>query len=94
MNIQLKFFKDILRDKGSTKYSITKTLALVSFVFLMVYLSTYSFLLEKKIDHTLVIELLGFIAALVGLKNSWGKKDSKSNTDTRVIETKNDEGVF
>ena len=53
-----RFFYDILRDKGSTKFSITKVLALVTFIFMIVYLSMYLFFLKIGIDHTLLIEII------------------------------------
>lgn len=99
-----KFFYDILRDKGSTKFSITKTLAFTSFMYFITYLITYTFFFKEKIDHTLVIELIGFIGALVGLKNNWGVKRESSNSNFKptTFETKVDnslidkdeEGVF
>ena len=99
-----KFFKDILRDKGSTKYSITKTLAFVTFVFMIGYLSMYLFFLKIPIDHTLLIEIIGFEITLLGLKNNWGARsktvetgDSKSLTFEKQSDhylEEEDEGVF
>lgn len=101
-----KFFCDILRDKGSTKFSITKFLAFSSFIFLISYLTHETFFIEKSnIDHTLVIELMGFIGTLVGLKNNWGRKNVSENSnlgkkDQNVVFEKKsdkeiiDEGVF
>lgn len=97
-----KFLKDILRDKGSTKYSITKSLALSTFIFLVVYLAYYLLWLQISVDHTLVIELIAFIGALVGLKNKWGARERvlPSKNDKIVLESTSDlihdenEGVF
>ena len=97
-----KFFSDILRDKGSTKYSITKVLALSTFIFTIGYLACYLLWWKIPVDHTLVIELIGFTAALVGLKNNWGVNKTAKNGDTttsaHVFETKqddtDDEGSF
>ena len=85
-----KFFYDILRDKGSLKFSITKTLALSTFLFTIIYLTFYLLWLKQPIDHTLVIELIGFTGALVGLKNNWGArpKTTEPQTSNIVMETK------
>lgn len=92
-----KFFKDILRDKGSLKYSITKSLALFTFIFTILYLGYYLLWLKIEIDHTLVIELIGFTGALVGLKNNWGtrpKTDHTQNTTSVPFEiTKGDNNL-
>jgi hypothetical protein len=86
-----KFLKDILRDKGSTKYSITKTLALSTFLFLIVYLAYYLLWLQVAIDHTLLLELIGFTGALVGLKNNWGARNKPDTTqNAEVFESKQD----
>lgn len=91
-----RFFYDILRDKGSTKFSITKSLAFSTFVFTIIYLGYYLLWLETAIDHTLLIELIGFTGALVGLKNNWGVSRSTKNgetttTSTHVFESKTDD---
>lgn len=87
-----KFIFDILRDKGSEKYSITKTLALIMSLFFVSYLSYHTMYLKQEIDHTLVIEMIGFISALVGMKNNWGISRSKTtNSDgTSMDATKMD----
>lgn len=102
--VNFKFIKDILRDKGSTKYSITKTLAVSTFLFLLVYLIFFTLIFEgKTIDHTLLLELLGFTGGLVGLKNNWGKDtsnktpdkiDNFTNNKNVMDKTDDDEGVF
>lgn len=82
------FFRDILRDKGNTKFSITKSLALLFALLLVGYLGYYLFFLKIAVDHTLVIELIGLIGALVGLKNNWGvKKTSKIDSDGGMSST-------
>lgn len=75
-----KFFHDILRDKGSTKFSITKVLAFIFSIFFLGYLIFYLLFLKQTVDHTLVIELIGFIAGLVGFKNNWGMNRNKKQT--------------
>ena len=94
-----RFFHDILRDKGSQKFSITKTLALTLSVFFITYLVYYLMILKQPVDHTLVIELIGFIGALVGMKNGWGikRKDQTSSVDNsqtnNMIEPKVDDST-
>jgi len=99
-----KFFFDILRDKGSQKFSITKVLALTMSVFFVSYLVYYLIILKEDVDHTLVIEMIGFISALVGMKNGWGinrKGDTTTSNINKdaIVEPKandsiNDEAVF
>ena len=100
-----KFFYDILRDKGSTKFSITKVLAFTTFIFFLGYLSYYLFYLKAKVDHTLIIELIGFKLTLLGFKNGWGVKKNNKNIEEKtkptLFETKTDtvtndekEGIF
>lgn len=93
-----RFFHDILRDKGSKKISITKVLAFIMSMFFITYLIYYLLILQKKIDHTLVIEMIGFISALVGMKNNWGVRGKENpspanntNEDTIVEPKKNDD---
>ena len=86
-----KFFHDILRDKGSTKFSITKALAFIFSVFFISYLIFYLLYLKENVDHTLVIELIGFIGGLVGFKNNWGIKRSQKENQTQVDLKKNKE---
>ena len=72
------FFHDILRDKGSTKFSITKTTSLL-FTLMMIFYLGYSTIKTNTFDHVMIVEILAFISALLGLKNKWGvvKNDEK-----------------
>ena len=80
------FFYDILRDKGSLKFSITKTLAFGFSIFLITYLVYELFFNNQLVDHGLVAELLGTILTLVGLKNNWGvTNDSKKVNNTTEL---------
>lgn len=65
------FITDILRDKDSTKFSITKTIALLSFLLLgiIIIIGLYTMASNKEIDHFLVGELILFILSLLGFKN-------------------------
>jgi len=77
-----RFFYDILRDKGSVKFSITKVLALTCFIFFTGYLAYYLLWLNKDVDHTLIVELIGFMLTLLGFKNGWGVNKEKKGIDT------------
>ena len=97
--IKSKLFHDVLRDKGSLKYSITKFLSIVFSAFLIFYLG-YTMFQGTEFDHAIVGELMALIGGLVGLKNNWGMKDnSKSKTSVgvrdEVIDSgTNDDAVF
>jgi hypothetical protein len=75
------FIKDILRDKDSDKFGITKTIALLSFILLamIITLGLYTMVSNKEIDHFLVGELMFFILTLLGFKNlsRLGYKENK-----------------
>ena len=98
-----RFFYDILRDKGSLKFSITKVIAFSTFLFFVGYMGYYLLWLAKDIDHTLIIELIGFMLTLLGFKNGWGISKSKNPTETTSVTTfeatpmdskSEDEGTF
>jgi hypothetical protein len=82
-----RFFYDILRDKGSTKFSITKFLAFATFTFFLGYMAIYLLWLKEPIDHTLIIELIGFMLTLLGFKNGWGINKTKKPEETISITT-------
>lgn len=67
----IKLINDILRDKDSTKYSVTKTIAVLSFILLgiIVTIAVYIMIMKQEIDHFLVGELMFFILTLLGFKN-------------------------
>jgi hypothetical protein len=66
-----KLINDILRDKDSEKYSVTKTIALSSFILLsiIIFIGLYIMIKNKEIDHFLIAELIFFILTLLGFKN-------------------------
>ena len=66
-----KLMNDILRDKDSTKYSVTKTIALISFIMLaiIIIIATFIMLKNNEIDYFLIGELMFFILTLLGFKN-------------------------
>lgn len=82
-----RFFYDILRDKGSVKFSITKFLAFATFVFFIGYMGIYLLWLKEPIDHTLIIELIGFMLTLLGFKNGWGISKQKKGIDISTTTT-------
>lgn len=67
----IKLINDILRDKDCTKYSVTKTIAVLSFILLgiIVTIAVYIMITKQEIDHFLVGELMFFILTLLGFKN-------------------------
>jgi len=71
---------DILRDKDSEKYSITKTIALISFILLIfiILIAIYIMIVNKEIDHFMVGELMFFILTLLGFKNFSPNRDYSS----------------
>lgn len=66
-----KLINDILRDKDSVKYSVTKTIALSSFFLLsiIICIGLYIMIKNNEIDHFLIGELIFFILTLLGFKN-------------------------
>lgn len=75
-----KLITDILKDKDSDKFSITKTIALVSFILLiiMILISIYIMIINKEIDHFMIGELMFFILTLLGFKNFSPNRDYSS----------------
>lgn len=92
-----KFFKDILRDKNSTKYSITKSLA-VLFAIAFVILLFIGVIFNKEIDHILMGEILIAILTLTGFKNNFGfSNKTPLPVDNKPLPTNddtNDEASF
>jgi len=84
-----KLMSDVLRDTDSTKYSITKTIALISFLMLAVIIvfATYIMLKKQEVDYFLIGELMFFILTLLGFKNLRTAPDYKnSNKKNEVAE--------
>lgn len=100
------FWKDITRDKGSDKTSITKVIGLSGSFMVFVLFGTSMFIMWEKqtIDHILVGEMMGFVLTLLGFKNNFGFKKSEKKTtdgseskldiDHKYEKNVNDEGVF
>jgi hypothetical protein len=81
-----KLINDILRDKDSEKYSVTKTIAVISFIMLLIIIIMGIYIMIKKneIDHFLVGELMFFILTLLGFKNFQRADYSSLNKQTKV----------
>jgi len=100
------FWKDITRDKGSDKTSITKVIGLSgsAMVFILFGVSMFIMWEKQEIDHILVGEMMGFVLTLLGYKNSFGfrKKEMKTpeavettiDIDHKYEKNVDDEGKF
>ena len=75
-----KLINDILRDKDSSKYSVTKTIAVLSFLMLaaIIVFATYIMLKKEEVDYFLIGELMFFILTLLGFKNLRPAPDYKN----------------
>lgn len=88
MNFISKLINDILRDKDSTKYSVTKTIALSSFILLSIIIVTalYIMIKNEEIDHFLIGELIFFILTLLGFKNFRKSFTTQDNQEKKEAE--------
>lgn len=66
------FIKDILRDKNSKKYSMTKVAALIILILLSFGFGAGIWIMIKnnEIDYFLIGELIALLLALLGYKNT------------------------
>jgi uncharacterized membrane protein len=66
-----KLFKDILRDSNNLKYSMTKFVALNILVLLNIHIifGIYISIINKTIDHILIVEMIALLLTLLGFKN-------------------------
>ena len=87
-----KFFYDILRDKGSKKYSITKVSALIVLFIIVVYGITgiVIMIIKKQIDHLFFAEFSALILVLLGYKNAIEYKNYLPVNQLPEIEKEND----
>lgn len=77
MDKKTSFFVDILRDKNSKKYSLTKLsgfIALIIFV-LTCLVSLYLMYESNKIDYIFIGEIIGFTLVTLGFKNLKKQED-------------------
>jgi hypothetical protein len=80
-NYLTKLLFDLLLDRGSDKFSITKFLAMSSFFMYIAYLVFGLYIMHDKheFDHVLFGELSFFILTLLGFKTF--KKDPNANSN-------------
>jgi len=96
-----KFIQDILRDKNSSKYSITKTIAVLITLVLIAYIGFATYM-KLAYDQFLIGQLIVMILTLTGFKNSFGisklqqKKDAKDEIvlDIQAEPAKEDNAEF
>lgn len=93
-----KFITDILRDKNSTKYSITKAIAVLMTLVLVTYIGLTSYR-GGEFDQFLIGQMIVMILTLTGFKNNFGisKLQSKDQVKKEVViktEPNEEEGVF
>ena len=96
-----KFVQDILRDKNSSKYSITKSIAVLITMVLVGYVSLITYK-GGEFDQFLIGQLIVMILTLTGFKNNFGisklqgKKDEKHEVvlDVQTEPAKEDEADF
>lgn len=89
-----KFFRDILRDTGSDKYSMTKFGAFVGLIMFIVFIVICTVIMINKheIDHVLAVEIIGFVLTLLGFKNNFGYVKGANGEQQIIIDAKPDEG--
>jgi hypothetical protein len=96
-----KFVQDILRDKGSSKYSITKSIAVLITIVLVAYIGFATYM-KLQYDQFLIGQLIVMILTLTGFKNSFGisklqakPEDKKEEVmDIKTEPAKEDEAEF
>jgi hypothetical protein len=94
-----KFIHDILRDKGSEKFSITKVLALLFAIIMVIYICFVTYK-GGEYDQFLIGQLLLAILTLTGFKNNFGiNKFQSKDGNTLKLDSKaepiiKDEGSF
>ena len=93
-----KFITDILRDKNSTKYSITKAIAVLMTIVLVVYIGLTSYR-GGEFDQFLIGQMIVMILTLTGFKNNFGvsKLQPKPPVKKEIVlntESSKDEGDF
>jgi hypothetical protein len=88
-----RFWRDIMRDKNSSKYSFTKVIALIGAILLTVVVicSLVIMIRKQEIDHVLIVELIAFILTLLGFKNNFGYA-TNSRGEQQIVGGSNDDG--
>lgn len=93
-----KFIQDILRDKGSAKYSITKSIAVIMTILLTAYISFITYK-GGEYDQFLIGQMIVMILTLTGFKNNFGINKLQKKDESKMIDIKSeypikDEGSF
>lgn len=74
------FLFDILTDRTTNRYSMTKFGALIGLILfvVIVIISLLIMIANAEIDHVLVVEVIGFVLTLMGFKNNFGVSTDRS----------------
>lgn len=96
MTIKRNLFRDVLRDTNLKKYSMTKLAAFTTLFLLTAAVSTgiAIMIIENKIDHILIGELIALLLTLLGFKNfrgSFKTMDVNFNAQPKLNEDERDE---
>ena len=77
-------FKDILRDRNSSKYSFTKFASLVLLVLIIIitFVAIKIMLKNDEIDNFFIGEILGLLLTLLGYKNLKRQEGNGNHDDT------------
>lgn len=81
----IKFWKEILKDSNTSKYSMTKFASLVGLLsyVVLVIVGVFVMINKSEIDHILIIQTIGLILTLMGFKNNFGFSTNKNNGGSR-----------
>lgn len=71
----LSLIRTMLKDSKTGKESITKFIAFIYSIYLLLYLTGALFIMIilKKVDHYIIAEVIAFILSLLGMKNLFNK---------------------
>jgi hypothetical protein len=89
--VKRNLFRDILRDKNSLKYSMTKFAAFNALILLniSVVVGVYIMIVSKQVDHILIGELIALLLTLLGFKNL----NDKKNTENKITNTEENNNI-
>ena len=74
------FLYDILTDRNTNRYSMTKFGSLIGLLLfvVIVIVSLAIMVVNAEIDHVLIVEVIGFVLTLMGFKNNFGFSTNSS----------------
>jgi len=74
-----KFFRDIMRDNNSSRFSMTKFASFIGLILVVgiVVASIKIMIIIMVIDHVLIVEVIGFALTALGFKTKFGFADNK-----------------